>query len=445
MVWVHLPSVRDKRTVFIMETAIAKKLRSHTWTIVLLYVLIGTCWIFFSDALTNTLFTDQQVANVQLYKGTFFILITATFLFFVIRRKNQSIQSLFANVRRSMKDFRDTFEQSAVGIAHMSVDGEWIRINKKLCNILGYSRSELLSTPIADIIHPDDLQEGYRKDQKLIDGEWDSYVTEKRYITKSGRCISARLTKSVIKDRQGNIKYLSGILEDISKQKETENQLLESLQEKKRLLSEIHHRVKNNLAVISGLLELQAFNSTNQAVKKILKESLMRIKSIALIHESYYKSETLAGVYLDEYLNNFVNYVRQNFANTHEHITLNYATDRVPLNINQAIPCGLLLNELLINAYLHAFEAKKKGTISIELSQKGKSVILQVSDNGVGLPESVNIQNPTSLGLTIIQTLVKQLDGSISVQREQGTIFTITFSKVDKKGSSGNLKVNTLP
>ncbi|MBN2731298.1 MAG: PAS domain S-box protein, partial [Balneolaceae bacterium] len=131
-----------------METAIAKKLRSHTWTIVLLYVLIGTCWIFFSDALANTLFTDQQVANVQLYKGTFFILITATFLFFVIRRKNQSIQSLFANVRRSMKDFRDTFEQTAVGIAHMSVNGEWIRINKKLCNILGYSRSELLSTPI---------------------------------------------------------------------------------------------------------------------------------------------------------------------------------------------------------------------------------------------------------------------------------------------------------
>lgn len=428
----------------LMESEISTKLSKHAWTVVVVYILAGLAWIFFSDYAVNTLFAPQEAAKLQIFKGFFFIFSTAGILFVIIQRKNNSIRDLFLKLRRHMQNFKDTFEQSAVGMAHISVDGEWIRVNKKLCDILGYSRSELLKLETSGLTHPIDVETSRKNDQQLISGARESYIIEKRYITKSGEPIFVRLTKSAIKKKNGEIKYLSSIIEDITKQKEAEHQLVDSLDHKKRLLAEIHHRVKNNLAIISGLLELQAFNTTNNLVKKILKKSLMRIKSMALMHESYYKSEELNEVYLDEYLEEFADYIKQTFVENKTQIDLKCSTDSIPLNINQAIPCGLLLNELLINAYLHAFPRRKKGLITINLKKQGNGVILQVRDDGVGLPESFDLENPSTLGMTIIKTLTKQLNGTTTINRDHGTFFTTTFAKEHKRGSASNI-IGDLP
>ena len=425
-----------------MISTVEKKLNGHIWTVILVYTICGLGWIFCSDLIVHALFSPQQVANIQTFKGAFFVFFTAGILFVILKRKNNSIRDLFLKLRHNMHNFKDTFEQTAVGMAHVSVEGKWIRVNGKLCDILGYSRQELMSMRVTSLTHPDDIKSSQERDQQLIDGLIKSYITEKKYVTKSGKPIYVRLTKSAITERNGDIKYLSSIIEDITKQKEAEQKLVDSLANKKRLLAEIHHRVKNNLAIISGLLELQAFNTKNNVVKKILKESLMRIKSMALIHESYYKSEELTEVHLDEYLKEFASYVRQSFNDSSKHIKLNYSTDPIPLNINQAIPSGLLLNELLINAYLHAFKKQKEGKILISLSQNQDEVTLQVKDNGSGLPKSINLENPSSLGMTIIKTLTQQLNGNTVVHRSDGTTFTTTFTKEDKRGSSSNIKVN---
>lgn len=215
------------------------------------------------------------------------------------------------------------------------------------------------------------------------------------------------------------------MLEQIHRHEETLNA---SLREKELLLKEVHHRVKNNLQVVSSLLHLQSDTITEPATLAMFSESRNRIKSMALIHEKLYQSEELARIDFAEYVRNLTNYLYRSYTVEAQFIQLVLEVEAVHLNIDAAIPCGLILNELVSNSLKYAFPQKQKGEIRIRLlRQESGQLLLLVQDDGVGLPKDLEVQNPKTLGLNLIRILAKQLHGEMSLHSENGTAFRLTF------------------
>jgi len=210
----------------------------------------------------------------------------------------------------------------------------------------------------------------------------------------------------------------------ISAKNETIN---ESLAEKEMLLKEIHHRVKNNLQIISGILELQNFNITDENAKIILKEGQARIQSIALIHKTLYQSENFNKVPFQNYLTELVQAIQDTYRNAQLKIDTIINANAIELNINTAIPLSLIINEIVTNSFKHAFIGRNHGTITITLSKEDAKYKLMIHDNGNGLPADFNPKTLHSIGFDLIQGLTKQLEGNFDWKTENGTSITITF------------------
>lgn len=207
-------------------------------------------------------------------------------------------------------------------------------------------------------------------------------------------------------------------------------ELEEALAEKEILIKEIHHRVKNNLAVISGLLELQMDYMENEQVRKSLMESQLRVRSISMIHEKLYQHENLSKIDFDKYIRELVDIILHSLNNEHKHIDMHMDIDNIELSVDQGVPCGLILNELISNAYEHAFKGRMEGVINICIKEKEDQIQMKVSDNGNGLPEGFEIGQTGSLGLTLVQTLTRQLNGNLHFTNKKETEFIITFKQL---------------
>ena len=205
------------------------------------------------------------------------------------------------------------------------------------------------------------------------------------------------------------------------------------------LLTEVHHRVKNNLAIINSLMQLEIYNLEDDQLKKILTESQMRIKSMALIHETLYSSGNFSGISFGDYIDQLIQTVSVTFSNKFQNLNVEVEVEEIHLNINQAIPCALMINELFTNAIKHAFPDSMNGTIRLELKERAEIVHLMIEDNGVGIDSDTDLMEPTTLGLTLVQTLIDQLQGEFDVAIDGGTAFHITFEKKKGKGSGANI------
>ena len=231
------------------------------------------------------------------------------------------------------------------------------------------------------------------------------------------------------KYQQGRACVSVGI--DITERKQAEEQLKASLRDKEVLLKEIHHRVKNNLQVISSLLKLQSRYTQDRTTLDMLRESQNRVKSMALIHEKLYQSSNLASIDFAEYLGNLTNNLIYSYTVDVNAVKLEIKAENASLNIDTAIPCGLLMNELVSNALKHAFPEGRRGTIWVEFSSLAEQeFLLTVKDNGVGFPESLDWENSGSLGLRLVNSLVNQIDGTVEIDRTEGTKFQIKFKEL---------------
>ncbi|MBU2520682.1 MAG: PAS domain S-box protein [Proteobacteria bacterium] len=198
--------------------------------------------------------------------------------------------------------------------------------------------------------------------------------------------------------------------------------------EKEVLLREIHHRVKNNMQVISSLLKLQSKSVEDKGSLEMLKESQDRIRAMALVHERLYKSKDLANIDFDEYIKYLVQILFRSYEINREKIRLKLNIGKVKLNIDKAIPCGLIVNELLLNSLKHAFKDGDEGEIEVSLLFINENEVeLFVSDNGVGIPEGMDLKNSRSLGLKLVNILTDQIDGKLDLDRSKGTKFQIRF------------------
>jgi two-component sensor histidine kinase len=249
-------------------------------------------------------------------------------------------------------------------------------------------------------------------------------------ITRSGRNIEGLLTTKLIS--YGGESAILGIITDITKRKEAEDQIRASLHEKEVLLKEIHHRVKNNLQIISSMLNLQAMQIMDDDLKAVFKESMGRVQSMAIVHEKMYHSKDLSKIGFADYISDLTKELFSSYGVDPSHIRSSVNIDDVKLGVDVAIPCGLIVNELISNSLKHAFPNGEKGEISIDLNRDPDNRFkLTVYDNGTGFPENVDFTEMESLGLRLVNTLVEQLKGTIEMERSGGTRFKIEFIAPD--------------
>jgi two-component sensor histidine kinase len=234
-------------------------------------------------------------------------------------------------------------------------------------------------------------------------------------------------------------KAVLNILEDLGierdKLQETQMELLKSeqairasLREKETLLKEVHHRVKNNLQVIASLLRLQARHLRDEQARAMFEESQNRVHSISLVHEMLYRAGDLSRVDFGDYLRSLATHLFEGWKGSTRSINISVEAAEVGLSVDTAIPCGLIINELVTNALKHAFPEAASGSIRITAAQEPPGWLkLMVQDDGIGIPENVNLRRSGSLGLELVNTLVRQLHAKLEVRRDAGTTFNIQF------------------
>jgi two-component sensor histidine kinase len=226
---------------------------------------------------------------------------------------------------------------------------------------------------------------------------------------------------------------LSAIV-DISDRKHKEQSIHAALKEKDVLLGEIHHRVKNNLQIVHSLLGLQSNNIGDETVLSMMRESQNRIRSMALIHQTLYESKDFARVDFRNFLDSLLPTLISSYGVGSERVKLSVQSIDVQLPINAAIPCGLVVNELISNSLKHAFPEDREGEISVQLAhQSPETVVLRVSDNGIGIPDKFDVEQTTTLGLQLVTMLVDQLGGELTIQRANPTRFSVSFP-IEKEG-----------
>jgi len=345
-------------------------------------------------------------------------------------------------IRRSEELFRKLFLKAPGAMIMVDKENRVKMVNQSFEELFGYTKEELVDKDLDEAIVSRKQRGGNPRMPGVDFKEGKLYKDVVRY-TKSGEPRDVLLGAiPVFLDDEPIAGF--GIYIDITEQKEYERKLKRSVEEKRVLLEEIHHRVKNNLAIISGFLQLQSFEIEDDKTREVLNDSQLRIQSIAIVHELLYQSKNFVDISFEEYLNRLIQTVKNTLPLDHQHIDINIDASGVSLDINQAIPCAILINELVTNAYKHAFNGHESGEISISLHEKDGRINVMVKDNGIGLPEGFDIRNQTSIGMNLIQTLTEQLDGNLEVCNDGGGCFKVNFEKTSKQKKSKLEKIGEM-
>ncbi len=339
--------------------------------------------------------------------------------------------------------YRTLVENAHDLIAEISFDGRFLYASTNHKEILGYEPEELLGKNSFDLMHPDDRAatmsayiQGFRagKAGKAI----------YRYRHKNGEWRWLEATGKPFRTPAGEIRAIVDT-RDITERKKAEEGIKESLLLKESLLKEIHHRVKNNLQVISSLLSLQSDYAKDEESLSLFYESQSRISTIALIHEKLYQSRNVDEIKMLDYITDLTRNLLKVYKDLGENVQVQINAYDISIDIDRAIPCGLIINELFSNCLKHAFQytdnenparrARNKVLVEIYSDSDG-FLTLSVKDNGVGLPGNLDIKNTNTLGLQLVNTLTDQLKGSIDIRSGRGTVFNIVFPMSVKRSGA---------
>ncbi|HET7152482.1 MAG TPA: PAS domain S-box protein [Candidatus Kapabacteria bacterium] len=317
------------------------------------------------------------------------------------------------------------------GVVFYETDGNTEFMSDNIYSLTGHPKDSSLNKRdvFFTYIHPEDWEHYKKRMDEWIAGDRSQALSSQfRFRHADGQYIWLEDYMVNIPSKDGQ-RYISGVIIDITKNKTHEQEIKKSLDEKTILLKEVHHRVKNNLQIITSLLNLQAGYITDKEALALFLESQSRVKSMALIHENLYQSNDLANIDFHEYVCSLAAFLTQSYGHP-GNITLDIDVKNIYLSIDIAIPCGLIVNELVSNAFKYAFRGRDGGTIRINLEEHtGDTYILCVADNGAGFPENINFRDTTTLGLQLVTALTSQLRGKIQLLNGQGTTFTVTFPR----------------
>ncbi len=349
----------------------------------------------------------------------------------VVAILSEEIEQKDIKLRESQEKFRSVADSAVDGIITTDNNGKIILFNPSLKNIFGYSIDEIKGENVT-LLMPD------RYKQKFIDKlerfkstgrhEYDRKTFESVGLKKDRTEFPFEISIATWGSKDN--KFTTSIIRDVTERKITEKLLQKSLHEKEILLKEIHHRVKNNLMIISSLLNLQSRYIKDEESKNIFKESQNRARSMALIHERLYQSTDLKKIDFGDYIRTLANDLYRAYVMDFSLIKLNVQVEDIMLDIDISIPLGLIVNELLTNSLKHAFPNHKNGKINIKFYKSNDEYILTVSDNGIGFPKNIDYKNSDSLGLRLVTSLTEQIDGKIEFKNVSGTSFSIIFTSI---------------
>ena len=330
-------------------------------------------------------------------------------------------------LKESEQKFRTMVENSLQGIFIVQ-DMEMVYANEALSQIVGYSLEEiqaLSQEEMRGIIHPEDQNKVWGRMADRLAGKDVPSRYEFKAIKKNGDTVWMEMVSNRI-EYEGK-PAVQGAIIDISDRQQADEQIKASLKEKEVMLREIHHRVKNNMQIILSLLRIQSRTVADKETREVFKQSQNRIRSMALIHEALYKSGDLAHIDFADYISRMTTHLLSIYREDLGHVEVKQEAEGVFLDINKAIPCGLIISELVSNSLKHAFPEKREGNVLIRmLMNKGKNELV-VKDDGIGFPAGLNFRKTETLGLQLVTDLVLQVSGSIQLKRTKGTEFIVKF------------------
>jgi PAS domain S-box-containing protein len=347
------------------------------------------------------------------------------------QRRNDVLQKQEAQraLQESERKFRDLSNLMPEVLCETDLEGNLTYVNEKAFQVFGYKPSDLeQGINIFSLIVSEDRQRAIENVRKLFSGivsGSDEYTVIRKDLSTFPAIIHANVVF-----RDGYPKGMRAVLVDITDRKEAEHELIKSLNEKEILLKEVHHRVKNNMQIISSMLKLQMRHIKNKEAQIHLLDSHHRVRTMAMIHEKLYQTEDFEEINFGDYISGLAAYIFSSYQVDTRRIDLVIDVDNIMLNINTAIPCGLIINELITNTLKHAFPNKESGKLELSIKKiKSGKFILKVQDDGIGISEGLDLEKHESLGLQLISALTKQLDGAGKFTTAKGTCFTLIFKQ----------------
>ncbi|MFU8813387.1 MAG: sensor histidine kinase [Balneolaceae bacterium] len=362
-------------------------------------------------------------------------IVTVAF-FNYFKNANQEIRASEERFKSVLDHSRDVIYQYEKGAP------EYDYMSRSVEAVLGYPLEYVKKggpSFILEKMHPDDLA---RMEQELdniqhLPGKEELLSdTEFRVLHADGQYVWVNNKRTALKNEDGEVQFIVGNVRDISNRKKYVDHISRSLDQKQTLLSEIHHRVKNNLAIVSSLIELQKNELKNPELEEGYRVIQLRIRSIALIHEKLYNTETLSDVELDQYLKDLTEMIVNGYSFAQKTIDIQLDTTPITVKVEQAVPVGLICNELINNCFKHGFKGRKEGILRVTLKQKGHEVELGITDNGGALPDDFDLDAQQSLGSTLLKTLSRQLDGRIEYTAGEETTFRVLFPLAEPEPST---------
>lgn len=346
-----------------------------------------------------------------------------------LEMQNEDLIKTQMDLENSRRDYYELYDFAPVGYFTLDENVIIKRVNLLGAEILGKPRKYLINEALIRFISPSSKKTFHDHFQEVKKTQLKKRCQIK-LISNNKIPFFISLDTAAILDEKGKFKGFRTTLTDISERKKMEGEIGDSLKEKELLLKEIHHRVKNNLQVISSLLNMQSRYIKNKTDQELFRESQTRAKSMALIHERLYQSTDLRRIDFGEYIKTLTYDLYHSYGGNPNTIKLNIELEPIMVDINTAVPCGLIVNELLSNTLKHAFPNGRRGELNIKFYSKNKNLVLIVRDDGVGFPEDLNFRNTESLGLNLVNTLVGQINGEIEIMVDHGTEFKIKFPEV---------------
>ncbi len=336
-----------------------------------------------------------------------------------LKQKNEIIEKLAVGLRKERDLLKVIFESTHTSLAYLDANFNFIEVNEAYLKNSGLSRNELLGKNYFDIVSKDNeaLFKEVKESGKSVSFKAGPFT----FKSKAGVTYWDWMLIPV-KDELGNVFAFVLSLQDVTEFVKANETIEKSLKEKEILLQEVNHRVKNNLQMISSILHLQSMSAEGKSLEA-LNDSQSRIKSMGLAHQILYESKDFSSISSKAYLSELVNRLMK--AYRRGSIFTELDIEDVPLKVNVAINCGLIVNELLVNALKHAFSSDS-GKITVSLKKAGSNLELEIKDNGVGFSD-LDMDNIASLGLRLVKSLVEQLEGKMEIKSDHGSTIKIVF------------------
>lgn len=346
----------------------------------------------------------------------------------LLRREAKERKEYAAALTESEARFRQLVETVREAFfVHNAQTQEFTYVSPAATEMFGVTPDQLAlnSRLLLELLHPDDREEATTKIQSIYEKQEPDSVEYRFVVGETTKWIGFRIFP--VRNMNGDVYRLVGVAEDITERRHAHDALCASLREKDTLFKEVHHRVKNNLQLVSSLLSLQAQRISNIEDRERFLDSQRRIQSMTLVHEELYRTDDLSCIDFSYYVEQLARRIEQAFSAVVP-VELVVDLERIHLSVDTAVPCGLILNELISNVYKHAFIGRERGRLYLSSFLRDGSIILKVVDDGVGFPSDFDMNESNSLGMQVVHALVEQLSAELIITTDNGTEFELIFS-----------------